>query len=235
MKSSHKHSLAVIPARGGSKAIPLKNIKPLNGKPLIEYTIEEALKSKTLEKIIVSTDHPEIAKIALNCGAEVPFVRPADISEDVPTELVLQHAVKYLEEHESYYPEIIVTLQPTSPLRKSIDIDKSVNTLIEKNADSVVTICEIDERPEWMFRFENDEVKPFIGNEISLVARQELTRLYRLNGAVFASTHQLLMEHGKIVGGKIQAVVMDRDHSVDIDTHLDFALAEWLIEKDRDN
>lgn len=228
-KTEKKNIVAIIPARGGSKGIPLKNIKELAGKPLIAYTIEEALKSKMLDRIIVSTDHNEIARISRECGAEVPFKRPADISEDVPTELVLKHAIKYLEDVERYKPDIFVTLQPTSPLRKAKDIDEAVNKQIETNADSVVTVCEIDERPEWMVQIKEDKVKPYVGKEIKLVARQELPELYKLNGAVFVSTRDLIMSEEKIVGGNMQVVIMEKERSVDIDTPIDFLIAEIIM------
>ncbi|RLG31780.1 acylneuraminate cytidylyltransferase family protein [Methanosarcinales archaeon] len=221
--------VGLIPARGGSKGIPLKNIKELVGKPLIAFTIEEALKSKVLDRIIVSTDHEEIARISRECGAEVPFKRPADISEDVPTELVLKHAIKYLEEMENYRPDILVTLQPTSPLRKARDIDEAVNKLIETNADSVVSVCETDERPEWMLQIKDGEAMPFIGKEIKLVARQELPKLYKMNGAVFVSTRNLIMNEEKIVGGNMQVVVMEKERSVDIDIPIDFFIAELIM------
>ena len=225
-----KNIVAVIPARGGSKGIPLKNIKELSGKPLIAYTIEEALKSKMLDRIIVSTDHDEIARVSREYGAEVPFKRPADISEDVPTELVLKHTIKYLEEVERYKPDILVTLQPTSPLRKVNDIDNAINKLIYTNADSVVTVCEIDERPEWMVQIKSGKVKPFVTKEIKLVARQELPKLYKLNGAVFVSTRSLIMNEEKIVGGDIQPVIMGKEESVDIDTPIDFLIAGIIMD-----
>ena len=117
--------VGIIPARGGSVVVPLKNIKKLNGKPLIEYTIEAALKSNILDRIIVSTDHKDIAEISKISGAEVPFLRPADISEDVDTEYVLQHAIKFMED-EGYKVDAVVLLQPTSPFRKPETITKCV-------------------------------------------------------------------------------------------------------------
>ncbi|SVD14560.1 uncharacterized protein METZ01_LOCUS367414, partial [marine metagenome] len=137
--------VGIIPARGGSVGVPLKNIKRLNGKPLIAYTIQAALASNCLDRVIVSTDHDDISRISLEYGAEVPFVRPKDISEDVDTELVLQHAIKYIEENENYKIDAVVLLQPTSPFRKVKTIQKCVKLYKETDdADSVVSVNNIE-------------------------------------------------------------------------------------------
>ncbi len=226
-----QNTVAIIPARGGSKGIPLKNIRKLAGKPLVAHTIEAALESKTLDRVIVSTDHEEIARISRDHGAEVPFVRPADISEDVPTELVLRHAVEFLEKTEGYRADILVVLQPTSPLRSAVHIDDTVNRLIETNADSAATVCEVESHPEWMLRIVDGRVEPLVGEEIRLVARQELPVLYETNGAVYVCTRALIMNEGKMVGGHIEVVIMDKERSVDIDTPWDFAVAELAMQR----
>ena len=136
----------------------MKNIKLLNGRPLIEYTIKAAIDSKSMDRVIVSTDHDEIARISKECGAEVPFKRPDDISEDVSTELVLQHVVKYLEEEEGYAVDAVVLLQPTSPFRKSSTIKKCVDLFREKpDADSVVSVNNVEGyRTKWMLSFDEE-------------------------------------------------------------------------------
>ena len=155
--------VGIIPARGGSVGVPLKNIKKLNGVPLIEYTIKAAIDSGVLDRIIVSTDHEGIASVAKKCGAEVPFVRPADISEDVDTEFVLQHAIEFMEKSEEYSIDAVVLLQPTSPFRKSSTIKECVELYKnEPNADSVVSVNNIEGyRPEWMMKIDKKKVVPY--------------------------------------------------------------------------
>ena len=190
--------VGIIPARGGSVGVPLKNIKLLNGRPLIEYTIRAALNSGCLDRIIVSTDHDETARISKRCGAEVPFKRPADISEDVDTEFVLQHAVEYLENEENYEVEAVVLLQPTQPFRRITTIRKCVNLYKDKaEADSVITVSNIEgNRPEWMLSVDKQGkivpyTTPFTEDGlpvIKLAARQSFPKLYKQNGAVFLSS-----------------------------------------------
>ena len=147
--------VAIIPARGGSVGVPLKNIRDLNGRPLIEYTIEGAINSEVFDRVIVSTDHDGIKEASLKAGAEVPFRRPADISEDVETELVLQHAVTFLEDN-NYYPDAIALLQPTSPFRSIKTIQDAVKILKGNlDADSVVAVNNVQGyRPEWMLKLD---------------------------------------------------------------------------------
>lgn len=230
--------VGIIPARGGSVGVPLKNIKKLNGKPLIEYTIKAALESQVLDRIIVSTDHKGIAEISKNCGAEVPFVRPDDISEDVDTEYVLQHAIKFMEK-EGYKVDAIVLLQPTSPFRKPETIKKCVE--LYKNeilSDSVVSISNVEGfRPEWMMSIDNNKkitpyASPFTQNGkpvIRLAARQSFSELYRMNGAVWVTSRDLIMNDCLVVGPNAYSVVTDDIEAVDIDTEVDFVISNSLM------
>lgn len=225
-------ALGIIPARGGSKGVLNKNIRILAGKPLIAWTIGAALRAKTLHKTIVSTDDMKIADIARKYGAEVPFMRPKELATDsTPTLPVLQHAVKYLEEKEGYRPKIIVILQPTSPLRDESDIDNAVSKLIETNADSVVSVCEAEHSPYWMKKLKKDKVYPFIKTKKEYGKRQNLPKVYRLNGAVYVTRRNVLMNEGRVLGKDTRALVMPLEKSVDIDTVLDFKLAELLIKE----
>ena len=232
--------VGIIPARGGSVGVPLKNIKKLDGRPMIEYTIETAINSKVLDRIIVSTDHEEISRISMNCGAEVPFIRPADISEDVETELVLQHAVKYLEEVENYQLDAVVLLQPTSPLRKKETIIECVQKFkSSQDVDSVITVNNIEGfRPEWML-YLNDDGKvvpynsPFVEEGvpiIKLVARQSFATLYKQNGVVYVTDRDLLMNKTQIIGIRSYAVVTEEEEALDIDTLTDFIVVESVIQ-----
>src|SRR5271154_4754825 len=153
--------LAIIPARGGSKGLPRKNLLRLSGKPLIAHTIEAACVARSLPRILVSEGSPGIAEVGQQYGAEVPFLRPPELaSDETPTLPVLQHVLAQLEATESCPPEIIVLLQPTSPLRRAEDIDRAVDLLERSGADSVVSLCAAEHHPAWMKRLEGDRVLP---------------------------------------------------------------------------
>jgi len=224
--------LGVIHARGGSKRIPLKNMKLLAGRPLISYLVEAAMESRLLDRLIVSTDHPEIARIAREYGAEVPFVRPAELAEDVASELVTQHAVRFVEA-EGYAVQIALTMQPTTPFCSAEDIDACIQKMLETDLDTVFTGCEVHERPEWMYRRDESSegrVVPFTGRLVRGDAgiSQKLPKLYIPNGAVWATRRAVLMEQGLITGSKAGIVVMSRERSVDIDEPIDFIVAEAI-------
>lgn len=225
--------VGIIHARGGSKRIPLKNIKLLSGKPLIAYIINSALNSKKLNRVIVSTDHDEIAKVAIEYGAEVPFRRPPELAEDVPSELVSQHAIDYLTKKENYNTDIAVTLQPTTPFCLPEDIDACIDKLIETDADSVITVREIRERPEWMYRLEDDRTFSLTGVLIQgeMGVSQNLPKLFIPNGGVYATKVNVLMEQNLIIGRDNRAVVMPLERSIDIDEPLDFVLAEIVAKE----
>ena len=221
--------VGIIHARGGSKRIPLKNIQPLMGKPLIAHIIEAALDSRWLDRVIVSTDHPEIAHLSKEYGAEVPFTRPDDLAEDVASELVTQHAVRFLEQ-QGYPVRVALTMQPTTPFCTGADIDACIAKLLESDLDTVFTACEVHERPEWMYRPEHDRVVPLTGRLVQgeTGVSQALPKLYIPNGAVWATQRDVLMEHGLITGPHAAAVVMPRERSVDIDEPIDFLLAHAI-------
>lgn len=226
--------VAIIHARGGSRRIPLKNIKVLAGKPLIAYIIQAALKAKTINRVIVSTDHPEIIEIAKEYSAEVPFVRPQELAEDVPSELVTQHAVNYLEKEEGFHTDVAVTLQPTTPFCLPEDIDGCVNELISSGADSVISVREISERPEWMFYIdESGYAHNFLRKKIEgdTGVSQTLPRLYTPNGGIYATRREILFSQNALIGAKTRLWVMPRERSVDIDEPIDFLYGEFLIEQ----
>ena len=221
--------LGVIHARGGSKRIPLKNIKPLAGQPLIAYMVEAAMECRLLDRLIVSTDHPEIARIAKEYGAEVPFMRPADLAEDVASELVTQHAVRFVEA-EGYPVRIVLTMQPTTPFCTAEDIDACITKMLDSDLDTVFTACPVHERPEWMYRMEEDRAVPYTGRLVQGDAgiSQKLPALYIPNGAVWATRRDVLMNRGLITGPNSGLVVMSRERSVDIDDPVDFVTAEAI-------
>ena len=230
LRSSESQGVVgVIHARGGSKRIPLKNIKSLAGRPLIAYIVDAALESRLLDRVIVSTDHPDIARIAREHGAEVPFMRPADLAEDVASELVTQHAVRFVEE-QGYRVHIALTMQPTTPFCTSEDIDACIAKMLETDLDTVFTACEVHERPEWMYRLNGKNALPFTGTLVQGDAgiSQKLPKLYIPNGAVWATRRAVLMDQNLITGPNSGIVIMSRERSVDIDEPVDFVTAEAM-------
>jgi CMP-N,N'-diacetyllegionaminic acid synthase len=200
------------------------------GKPLLAWTIESARRSKMLDRVIVSTEDEEIAEISRKWGARVPFIRPFELAQDDTATLpVMQHAVSWLESTEGYVPEIIVLLQPTSPLRRTEHIEQAVELLLQTGADSVVSVCLSEQSPYWMKRLEGDRVFPFLKEAPEYTRRQDLPRVYRLNGALYASRYDVLMRQKRILGEDTRAVVMDAESSIDIDSELDFKIAEMLL------
>ena len=227
--------LGVITARGGSKTIPRKNIKLLAGKPLIAWTIEAARQSHVLERVIVSTDDERIAAISRKWGAEVPFLRPKKLAEDdTPTFPVLKHAVSFLKSSKGYIPDVVVLLQPTSPLRSAKHIRQAVSLFQKTQADSVVSVCLAEHNPHWMKRLEGDRVYPFFKDALHDSRRQDLPPVYRPNGAIYVTRYPVLMKENRMLGEDTRAVVMDAESSIDIDTWLDFKIAE-LILRERKN
>lgn len=186
-------------------------------------------------RIVVSTDDPVIANTASEFGAEVPFLRPPELARDeTPTLPVLQHLLTQLKLSENYEPEIIVLLQPTSPLRRAADIDRAVTLLRQTGADSVVSLCAAEHSPYWMNRLEGDRVLPFLENVPEYARRQDLPPVYRINGAVYATRRRILMEQNRLLGEDTRGMVMDAESSVDIDTPLDLKIA-MLILQERQN
>jgi len=221
-------TLAIIPARGGSKAIPRKNIRILAGKPLIAYSIETALKSKYIDKVVVSTDNEEIAKVTGKYEAEV-IKRPRELAKDDSLTIdMVFHALEALKP--DYVPEIVVLLQPTSPLRNQEDIDNAVELFLKRNCESVIGVCESNEL-YWSFGLEDKYLKPIFEEKYLKIRRQELPMAYKPNGAIFISTPQNLYKYRDFYSKRTIPYVMPDERSIDIDTESDFILAEILMEK----
>jgi CMP-N-acetylneuraminic acid synthetase len=225
--------LALIPARGGSKGVARKNIRELAGKPLIVWTIEMASACSTLDRVIVSTEDQEIAEIARQYGAEVPFIRPGELAQDDTPDLpVYQHALSWLAEHEGYRPDIVVWLRPTTPLRTVQDVEAAIQLLIETGADCVRSVSLAEHHPYWMKQLDGDRLVPFIDgvDESEYYRRQLLPPAYRLNGAVDVTWCRTAIEKGLLYGGDVRGYVMPAERSIDLDSELDFALAELLLQ-----
>lgn len=225
--------VGIIPARGGSRRIPLKNLALLRGRPLIAYTIEAAKGSRTLDRLIVSTDHDGIAAAAVKFGAEVPFRRPAELAEDVPMERVIQHAVRHIEEIDRAPVSVAVTLQPTSPFRTPEDIDACVEKLLATGADSVITVTPVQQRPEWMYRLEGDRAFSFLdpATKREPGGAHTLPPLYIPTGAVYATRRETLMEKNLITGPDTRVVIIPHERALDIDLPVDLLVAEVLAQR----
>lgn len=223
--------LTIIPARGGSKGVKNKNIKLLGDKPLIAYSIEENKKSKYVDRVLISTDDDKIAQVASMYGAEIPFMRPSELATDTAKTIdVIIHCINWLKENENYYPDITVVTQCTSPLTTSWDIDRAIEKFIRLGCDSLTSVCLTEHHPYWMFTLEGSFMKPFMKEGQNLHRRQDLPNVYRQNGAIYIARTDGLLAEKNLEFGKISGYIMDNNKSVDIDTEIDFKLAEFLIE-----
>jgi len=227
----NKKILGIIPARGGSKGIPNKNIKLLYGKPLIAYTIQAALESNFLTDFIVSTDCEAIKKVSLEYGAKVPFMRPVELAHDkalaIPT---VQHAVKAFEEIVGYEYDYIIMLQPTAPLRTAEDIDKSLEQLISSGLDSTISVVDVDNyHPLKMKSIENGNLIDYINMGLENPPRQELPLVYIVNGAIYATKRDVFMFKSTFKGESCLPFIMPDERSVNIDKITDFIVAEYFL------
>ena len=227
------HGVGVITARGGSKSIPKKNTAPIGGKPLIAWTIEAALRSSALSRVIVSTDDTEIAEVARQWGAEVPFLRPAELArDDSPHIPVVVHAVEWLESHEDTRPDYILLLQPTSPLRSTEDIDNAIRLALEKDADSVVSVCQALSHPYLTKRITaNGHLEDFVPKPEGYLRRQALPPAYFVNGAIYLVQRDVLIEKQTFYTERTYAYVMPPERSLDIDTPWDLYLADLILKE----
>ena len=219
--------VAIIPARGGSKRLPGKNMMLIAGKPLIGWTIEAAIASGVFARVVVSTDSWEIAVLAAQFGAEVPFMRPDELTQDdTPTVDVMIHAVKQLSKDDSIWTHI-ACLQPTSPLRTAQNIREAVKQLEEKQADAIISVCRSEHSPLWSNTLpESLSLDGFIPQNIQKTPSQQLPAYYRLNGALyFCSIPRMLEERTLFLNSGAYAYVMSRKDSIDIDDQVDFDLA----------
>ena len=223
-----KTFLAIIPARGGSKRLPQKNILDLNGKPLIAWSIEAGLDSKYIDKVVVSSDNNKILDISQKFGADV-VVRPETLASDTATTFdAIKHTIKSLEQY-----DYIVLLQPTSPLRNSKHIEEAIELLEKKDANSVVSVCEMEHSPLWSNTLDVSlSMKGFLRDEVLNKRSQDLEKYYRLNGAIYICKTDRLLENGSFFFKEnIFAYIMDREVSIDIDERIDFDIANLLMKK----
>jgi N-acylneuraminate cytidylyltransferase len=222
-----KQIIAVIPARGGSKRVPRKNLLPLRGKPLIAHTIEHAKHSRLVNRIIVSTDDNEISDVAIQYGAEV-IKRPPELSGDTASsEVALVHVVDWLAEKEKYEPDILVFLQCTSPIRKESDIDNAITVLLENNADSLFSACRFN---KYIWQMRNGEVSPINYDYRHRWREQDFPHQVQENGSIFVFKTSILKELSNRLGGKIAVYEMDELRSIQIDSNEDIMLCNCIMD-----
>lgn len=229
---NNKSVLALIPARGGSKRLPRKNIRLLANRPLIAYTIEAGQQSHYIDDLIVSTDDREIADIAISYGAQVPFIRPSALAQDKSSNFeVIQHALLNYSKIAKRAYDYIVYLQPSSPLRDYSDIDNAILLMQKKNADAVISVSETDHSPLWCNTLPPDlSMVSFLSEDAKLKRSQDLATYYRLNGAIYiCKTAKILEEKTFFLKSNVFAYIMKPEKSIDIDTMLDFMLCETLL------
>jgi CMP-N,N'-diacetyllegionaminic acid synthase len=222
-----KTFLAVIPARGASKRVPRKNALLLGDKPLIAWSIEAAKKSRYIDRVVVSSDDDEILSIAKEFGADM-LKRPKELATDTATTFdTIVHVIENMEKRYEY----IVLLQPTSPLRESIDIDEAIEMLEQKGADGVVSVCEMEHSPLWSNTLPDDmSMQNFLKDEVINKRSQDLQKYYRLNGAIYiVKIDKFLKQKSLFLDKNTFAFEMSQERSIDIDTKLDFKIANSLI------
>jgi CMP-N-acetylneuraminic acid synthetase len=223
--------LGIITARGGSKGIPKKNLRKISGVPLIEYTIKAARKSTKIKKLIVSTDNQEIIKHSQKLGVEVPFKRPAKYSKDNSLSIdVISHALQFLKKRENYQPDIVVLLQPTSPLRDPLNIDKSVNLLKKSKSSSVVGVFPMKQYPQKAFLLDkNNFLIPYAKNQNKYSQRQNIPSFFYPSGSLYTFWTKTLLTSGNIYGKKIKPLMVSKEESIDVDEPFDLFLVEMIL------
>ena len=230
--------IAVITARGGSKGLPGKNIIDLGGKPMLAYTVLAGIESKLVDTVVVTTDDEKIKEVAIEYGAEVPFLRPAELSNDkAHTPDAVEHTVSFYENELNFFYNIIVTLQPTSPFRNGEHIDNAITEfLADPTLDSLISIKKQDYPPWWMFQLINNRLQPYFDYEKNVnvfnLERQEFPSVYRPNGAIYVTWRKYLKKTGSIVNPKNNGYYkMSLEDSIDIDYQADLIEAQLQIDK----
>ena len=223
--------LGLVPARGGSKGLPGKNIRLLAGRPLLDYTARAARESGVLDRIVLSTDSEEIADAGRRAGLDVPFMRPASLAQDdTPMLPVVQHAIAALG-HAGWVPDIIVLLQPTSPLRRAAHVRSAVNLLRETRADAVVTVVELPRHlsPDYVMTIDNGRLRPFLPDGARITRRQDARPAYARDGTVYACWRATLERFGGIYGDDCRPLLVDPSESLSIDSPADWDHAERML------
>ena len=225
-------AVAFIFARGGSKGLLGKNIRPLGGKPLIAWSIEHALAVKRIKRVIVSTDSEEIAAVARDYGAEVPFMRPAELArDDSPEWLAWRHALNYLRETTGVLPEVMVSVPTTAPLRLALDIENCLDEYEKDDADMVITVTDAHRSPYFnMVKTKADGTVGLVNPpQSAIVRRQDAPVVYDMATVCYVANPEFVMTHNATFEGRVKAVHVPTERAIDIDTLLDFRIAESLL------
>ena len=224
--------LAIVPARGGSKGVPGKNVRLLGGRTLLEYTAAAARDAAVIDRIVVSTDSEEVAAAGRAAGLEVPFLRPAALAQDdTPMLPVIRHAIDEVT-RAGWTPELVVLLQPTSPLRRPDHVARAVDLLRSSGADSVVTVVEVPKHlsPDYVMRIDGGVLRPFLPEGERVTRRQDVRPAYSRDGTVYAFRRDTLDRCGSIYGDDCRPLIIDARESLSIDTPEDWAAAEKILE-----
>jgi CMP-N,N'-diacetyllegionaminic acid synthase len=224
--------VALITARGGSKGLPGKNVRPLKGQPLIQWTVEAAVNAPSVDEVIVSSDCPDIIEAATGAGAKAPFTRPAELAgDDTPHLDVVLHALDFLE-GEGKLPEALLLLQPTCPLRSTEDIESAIRLFREQDCEAVVSVTRSESHPYLTYRMTAEaRLEPFMTPPSGYLRRQDLPDVYSLNGAIYLNRVTSLRSARTFLPSNTCPLVMPRERSIDIDTLEDFALAEFYLDR----
>ena len=235
MPAAAERVLALIPARGGSKGVPRKNVRLVGGRPLIEYTIETAIAARHLfHAIVVSTDDREIAEISRRAGADVPFMRPPELATDTAGSLpVVQHATRFIESRDGVKMDWIMLLQPTEPFRTTGDLEEALRIARKEKCDSVISVVQVFAvHPMLMKRIENGRLRPWCVDEPEGTRRQDYRpEAYMRNGAVYLTRRDVVMEKGSLRGEDSCPYIMPPERSLSVDSELDLALIETMLKR----
>ena len=230
-------AVAFIFARGGSKGLPNKNLLDFSGKPLIAWSVEQALAVKRIDRVIVSTDSEQIADIAMKHGAEVPFIRPAELSTDVSPEILAwKHGLNYLKETTGEYPEVFLSIPPTAPLRLSSDIDLCLDEFLKSKPDIVVTVTEAHRNPHFnMLRINPEGICHLvIPNGKKTARRQDAEQVFDMATVCYVADPYFIEKSESILDGTVRSVHIPRERAVDIDSLFDFQFAEFIFSNRRE-
>lgn len=224
--------LGIIPARGGSKGIPGKNIRMLGGKPLIHYAAQAARESGLVDRLVLTTDSAEIAEVGKNLGIEVPFIRPARLArDDTPMFPVIEHVVQFVE-NEGWQPDIILLLQPTAPLRQPEHIRAAIKTLMETKCDAVASVVEVPQHyaPDFVFKLEDGKLKRFLDGSEKITRRQDVRPAYSRDGTIYAFWRDVFIHKRSIYGDDCRPLLIPRDASCNLDTMEDWEEVEKKLQ-----